>query len=115
MSKWRIGVYLRLSSEDGDKEESNSITMFPVRPFIILPPAELLDVRSVLFLEPAIMVIKFRKSLSFRQAARKAYDIAVKAVRLAKPQPFSFFKGHAPVREDEPHAFFQAEVSHFLY
>lgn len=26
MSKWRIGVYLRLSSEDGDKEESNSIT-----------------------------------------------------------------------------------------
>ena len=26
MSKWRIGVYLRLSSEDGDKEESNSIS-----------------------------------------------------------------------------------------
>ena len=26
MSKWNVAVYLRLSSDDGDKEESNSIT-----------------------------------------------------------------------------------------
>ena len=26
MSKWNVGVYLRLSSDDGDKLESNSIT-----------------------------------------------------------------------------------------
>ena len=25
MSKWNVGIYLRLSSEDGDKDESNSI------------------------------------------------------------------------------------------
>ena len=26
MNKWNVAVYLRLSSDDGDKEESNSIT-----------------------------------------------------------------------------------------
>ena len=26
MIKWKVGVYLRLSSDDGDKMESNSIT-----------------------------------------------------------------------------------------
>ena len=26
MSKWNVGVYLRLSNDDGDKDESNSIT-----------------------------------------------------------------------------------------
>lgn len=25
MNKWNVGIYIRLSQEDGDKEESNSI------------------------------------------------------------------------------------------
>lgn len=26
MNKWNVGIYIRLSQEDGDKEESNSVT-----------------------------------------------------------------------------------------
>ena len=26
MSKWNVGVYIRLSNDDGDKDDSNSIT-----------------------------------------------------------------------------------------